>query len=103
MQALSIQQKFRFEISEMSRAQWNDTFSFHRPDPSHRAFGYCSCKQETGYKRAILGTDRSKWTTFKKVIFQSDQTEVVRFICPNSDQHRFSPNNIHVKRNGYEN
>ena len=47
MQALSIQQKFRFEISEMSRAQWNDTFSFHRPDPSHRAFGYCSCKQDT--------------------------------------------------------
>ena len=35
MQALSIQQKFRFEISEMSRAQWNDTFlvSQTRPKP----------------------------------------------------------------------
>ena len=47
MQALSIQQKFRCEISEISRAQWNDTFSFHRPDPSHHAFDYCSCKQDT--------------------------------------------------------
>ena len=74
MQALSIQQKFRFEISEMSRAQWNDTFSFHRPDPSHRAFGYCSCKQDT--KEQYWGQ---------------------------TDKHRFSPNNIHVKRNGYEN
>ena len=34
--ALSIQ--FRFEISEISRAQWNGTFRLHRPDPSHRAF-----------------------------------------------------------------
>ena len=39
--ALSIQQKFRFEISEISRAQWNGTFRLHRPDPSHRAF--CDC------------------------------------------------------------
>ena len=23
------------------------TFRLHRPDPSHRAFGYCSCKQDT--------------------------------------------------------
>ena len=45
--ALSIPQKFRFEISEISRAQWNGTFRLHRPDPSHRAFGYCSCKQDT--------------------------------------------------------
>ena len=50
---LSIQQKFRFEISEIQLAQWSCTFRLHRPDPSHRAFGYCSCKQ---YKRAILGT-----------------------------------------------
>ena len=46
-QALSIQQKFRFEISEISRAQWSGTFRLHRPYPSHRAFGYCSCKQDT--------------------------------------------------------
>ena len=31
----------------MSRAQWNGTFRLHTPDPSHRTFGYCSCKQET--------------------------------------------------------
>ena len=44
---LSIQQKFRFEISEIQLAQWSCTFRLHRPDPSHRAFGYCSCKQNT--------------------------------------------------------
>ena len=31
----------------MSRAQWNGTVRLHTPDPSHRAFGYCSCKQDT--------------------------------------------------------
>ena len=31
----------------MSRAQWNGTFRLHTPDPSLRAFGYCSCKQDT--------------------------------------------------------
>ena len=46
-QPLSIQQKFRFEISEILRAQWSGTFRLHRPDPSHRAFGSCSCKQDT--------------------------------------------------------
>ena len=45
--ALSIQQKFRFEISGILRVQWNGTFRLHRPDPSHRALGYCSCKQDT--------------------------------------------------------
>ena len=44
---LSIHQKFRFEISEIQLAQWSCTFRLHRPDPSHRAFGYCSCKQDT--------------------------------------------------------
>ena len=44
---LSIRQKFRFEISEIQLAQWSCTFRLHRPDPSHRAFGYCSCKQDT--------------------------------------------------------
>ena len=31
----------------MSRAQWNGTFLLHTPDSSDRAFGYCSCKQDT--------------------------------------------------------
>ena len=44
--ALSIQQKFRFEISEIPRAQWNGTFRLHRPDPIHRAFD-SSCKKDT--------------------------------------------------------
>ena len=39
---------FRFEeISEIPRTQWNGTFRLHRPEPSHHAFGYCSCKQDT--------------------------------------------------------
>ena len=37
----------RFEISEIPRSQWNGTFRLHRPNPSHRAFGYCFCKQDT--------------------------------------------------------
>ena len=36
-----------FEILEISCAQWNGTFRLLRPDPSHLAFGYCSCKQDT--------------------------------------------------------
>ena len=36
-------QKLRFEIP---RDQCNGTFRLHIPDPSHRAFGYCSCKQD---------------------------------------------------------
>ena len=39
--------KFPFEMSEIPRAQWNGTFRLHRPDPIHRAFGYCCCKQDT--------------------------------------------------------
>ena len=45
--ALSIQQKFRFETSEILSAQWNGTFRLHRSDLSHHVFGYCSCKQDT--------------------------------------------------------
>ena len=51
--ALSIQQKFRFEISEIPRAQWNGTFRLHRPVPSHHAFCYCSSTQDT--KERYLG------------------------------------------------
>ena len=39
--------KIPFEIPEIFRVQWNGTFRFHRPDPSHCAFGYCSFKQDT--------------------------------------------------------
>ena len=46
--------KFWFEILEISHAQWNDTSCVHRPDPSLRAFGYCSLL--IGFKRALLGT-----------------------------------------------
>ena len=35
-----------FEISKVPRAHWNGAFRLQRPDPSHRTFGYCSCKQE---------------------------------------------------------
>ena len=45
--ALSIQQKFPFKISEIPPAEWNGTFWLHRPNPSHQAFGYCSCKRDT--------------------------------------------------------
>ena len=31
---LSIEQKFRFEILEIPRAQWKSTFRLYRPDPS---------------------------------------------------------------------
>ena len=54
LRALFIQQKFRFKISEIPRAQLNGALRFNRPDPSHRAFGYCSYKQDT--KKEILGT-----------------------------------------------
>ena len=47
--ALSIQHKFRCEISEIPSAIWNGTFRLHRPGPSHHTFGYCSCKQVTKY------------------------------------------------------
>ena len=62
----------------LTMAQWNSTFRLHRPDPSHRTFGYCSCKQarkERYWKQNFVkwkGTlrsdrpkrpDRSLWTT----------------------------------------
>ena len=47
--ALSIQQHFRFEISEMPLAQRNGTFWLHRPEPSHHVllFGWTQ-KSSTG-------------------------------------------------------
>ena len=96
--ALSIQQIFWFEISEIPYAQWNGTFWLHRPNPSHCVFGYCSCKEDT--KEWYWGQqlfcqmerDISVWPTditgLVKVdqleswswIFQLDQTEMVHSI-----------------------
>ena len=39
-------------ISKVPRAQWNSIFRSHIPDASHRAFGYCSRKQDA---RVVLG------------------------------------------------
>ena len=95
--ALSIQQKFRFEISEILRVKWNGSFRLHRPDPSHRALGYCSCKQDTKERywgqqfcqmernisvqptemtRPVKEDHLQSWS--RK--FRSDQTEMVRSI-----------------------
>ena len=95
--ALSIPQTLRFEILEISRAQWSGTFRLHRPDPSHRAFGYCSCKQDTKWRyweqqfgqmerhisirptemtRPIKVDHLESWSR----IFRSEQTEMVRSI-----------------------
>ena len=108
--ALSIQQKFRFEISEISRAQWSCTFRLHRPDPCHHAFGYCSCKQDTkerycGQQFCEIERDISvpptEMTRLVKVdhlqswsqIFRSDQTEMVRSIwCTNRNFRNFGLN-----------
>ena len=96
--ALSIQQKFRFEIPEIFRVQWKGIFRFHRPDQSHRALGYCSCKQDTKERywgqqfcqwkglnisvrptemtRAVKEDHLQSWSR----IFRSDQTEMLRSI-----------------------
>ena len=49
-----------------STYQWNGTLRLHTPDPSHRAFGYCSCKQDTnerhwGQQFCQLEKDISVW------------------------------------------
>ena len=46
--ALSIQQKFRFETLETSRAQWSDTFRLHRPDPQQHTHNY-ALKEKSKY------------------------------------------------------
>ena len=38
--ALTIEQKFRFQILDFLHDYWNATFRLYTPDPSHRAFGY---------------------------------------------------------------
>ena len=61
-------------------------FRLLKPEPSHRAFSYCSCKQYT--KEEYWGQmerdvrsdrpklpDRSKWTTFNAGLEYSGRTE----------------------------
>ena len=79
------------------QAQWIGTFWLHRPDPSHRAFRYYSCKQDTkeqywGQQFCQMERDISvlpaEMTWPVKVdnlqswsgIFWLDQTEMVRSI-----------------------
>ena len=79
-------------ISKVPRAQWNSIFRLHIPDASHRAFGYCSRKQDT---RVVLGiaivsnsVRPTEMTRPVKVdhlqrwsqIFRSDRTEMARLI-----------------------
>ena len=71
---LSIQQKFRFEISAILRVQWNGTFRLHRPGPKPTRAWLLFL--QAGYKRAVLGTTFQSWSR----IFRSDQTEMVRSI-----------------------
>ena len=89
-----INKNLRFEISEIPRSQWNGTFRLHKRVPSHRAFGYCSCKQNTkerywGQQFCQMERDisvrRTDMTRLVKEdhlqswfrIFRSDQTEIV--------------------------
>ena len=104
---LSDQQKF---------AVWNfgnSTFPMERlrrPDPSHIAFGYCSCKQDTkeGYwgqqfcqMEREISVQPTEMTRLVKEdhllswsrICQSDQTEIVRSIwCTNQNFRNFGLN-----------
>ena len=96
--AKNFQQKFLFEISEISRAQRNFSFRLHRPDPTCRAFGYCSCKQETKdryWEKQFCQMERktsvqsTEMTILVKVdhpqswfrILRSDQTEVAGILA----------------------
>ena len=108
--ALSIQQKFRFEISEIPRAQWNGTFWLHRPDTSHCASGYCSWKQDTKERYweqqfcqierdiSVPPTEMTRPVTVDHLqswsqIFRTDQTEIVCSIwCTNRSFRNFGLN-----------
>ena len=72
-----------------SHTQWHGTFCLHRPNPSHCAFGYCSCKQdikERNWEQQFCRMERdisvrpkwpdqSKWTTFKAGSKNSGRTK----------------------------
>ena len=98
--ALSIQQKFRFEILGNLRAKWIGTFRLHRLDPGHRAFGYCSCNQDTREQYweqqfcqmerdiSVLPTEMSRPVKEDRLqswsrMFRSDQIKTVRSIWCN--------------------
>ena len=61
-----------FEILEISCSQWNGTFRLHRPDSSHRTFGYYSCKQDA--KEGYWGQQFCQM----EMTFRSDQTKMTR-------------------------
>ena len=88
-----INKNLRFEISEIPLSQWHGTFRLRRPNPSHIAFGYCSCKQDTKERywgRQVCQMEReisvqpTEMTRLVKEdrpqswfrIFRSDQTEI---------------------------
>ena len=71
--ALSIQQKFQCEITEIPRAEWNGTLRLHRPGPSQDT-------KERYWEQQFCqfgSTDRNVWATGPG----SEQTEMVRSIC----------------------
>ena len=90
--------------------QWNGTFRLPRPNPSHRAFAYCSCKQDIkewywgqqfGEMERDISVRPTKITGPVKVdhlqswscIFWSDQTEMVHSIwCTNQIFRNFQLN-----------
>ena len=112
---LCIQQKFRCEISEISHAQWNGSFRLNRPNPSHRAFAYCSCKQDikerfwgqqfcqmerdisvrqTEMTRPVKEDHLQSWSR----ICRSDQTEMEHSIwCTNQNFQNFGLNGKHPR------
>ena len=79
-------------ISKVPRAQWNSIFRLHIPDASHRAFGYCSRKQDarvvlgiaivsnsvrpTEMTRPVKVAHLQRWSQ----IIRSDRTEMARLI-----------------------
>ena len=88
-----INKNLRFEISEIPRSQWHGTFRLRRPDPSHIAFGYCSCKQDTKERYwgrqfcqmereiSVQPTEMTRLVKEDRLqswfrIFRSDQTEI---------------------------
>ena len=115
--------QFRFEISEISCAQWKSTFRLHRPDLSHHAFSYCSCKQDTKERYweqqfcqmergiSVGATEMMRQVKVDHLqscsrIFRSDQTKLVHTIwCTNRNFQDFGLNgsalywNVHVYNN----
>ena len=79
---LSISRKFWLGVVRNSSLS-NGTFQLHRPNPSHCAFGYSPCKQDTGewyWKQQFCQMERdisvwSKWITFKGGAWYSSQTK----------------------------